>query len=147
RFYFDAQVTDATGNTSWQLVDPVGNTLFRKSFSGTAAADVDALTLALPGTYAVLMEGLISATGTHTYTFNVAPTTLTTTPLTLGGTVRGALATRGAQDPYTFTLAGSPLLYFDSLTNNFNLNWTLTGPAGTAVNARDFTSGANSTVI
>ncbi len=146
RFYFDAQTTDASGNTFWQLIDPVGNTLFRNSFSDSSAADVDALTLALPGTYAVLMEGLISATGTPTYTFNVAPTTVTTRPLTPGTTVSGALAAPGAQDRYTFTLPAAALLYFDALTNNSNLTWTLIGPAGTAVNAFNFTSGGNSTV-
>ena len=29
-------------------------------------------------------------------------------------------------------------MYFDSLTNNSNLNWTLVGPAGTAVSNRSF---------
>src|SRR5262249_28779649 len=101
----------------------------------------------LPGTYTLLMEGLIGDTGTGTYTFNVSSSAITSTPLALGSTVNGTLATPGSQDRYTFTLAGSTLLYFDSLTNNFNLNWTLTGPAAPAVNARDFTSGANNTVI
>src|SRR5207244_2560613 len=76
-----------------------------------------------------------------TYTFNVTPTTVTTTPLTLGSTVSGALATPGEQDRYSFTLAGATLLYFDALTNNNNLTWTLTGPAGTAVSSRAFTTG------
>src|SRR5262249_56366487 len=30
--------------------------------------------------------------------------------------------------------------YFDALTNNANLNWTLAGPTGTVVSARPFTS-------
>src|SRR5262249_12274532 len=40
---------------------------------------------------------------------------------------------------YSFTLGSASLLYFDSLTNNGNLNWTLAGPAGTAVSNRSFT--------
>src|SRR5262249_1995922 len=65
----------------------------------------------------------------------------TSTPLTLGGLANGSLATPGEQDRYTFTLPGAALLYFDAQTNNFNLTWTLTGPAGTAVSNRPFAGG------
>src|SRR5262249_19208664 len=44
----------------------------------------------------------------------------------------------GEQDRYTFSLAVTSLLYFDALTNNSNLTWTLTGLAGTAVSNRRF---------
>ena len=43
------------------------------------------------------------------------------------------------QDRYTFSLAAPSLLYFDSLTNNANLRWSLTGPGGTPVSNRAFT--------
>src|SRR5262249_32247655 len=39
---------------------------------------------------------------------------------------------------YAFTLPSASLLYFDALTSNFQLNWTLTGPAGNAVFLRSF---------
>ena len=121
RFYFDAQAHGADRQCLWRLIDPYGNVLFQKGFDSRAASDVDVLTLAQPGTYTVLMEGYIGDTGAGTYTFNVSPDPLTTRPLTLGGTVSGALATPGGQDRYTFTLPGAALLYFDALTNNFNL--------------------------
>ena len=55
----------------------------------------------------------------------------------LGDVVQGRLSSAGNQDIYTFTLAEAKQLYLDALTN-INLTWTLTGPRGTVVNARDF---------
>jgi RHS repeat-associated protein len=140
-FYFDAQAHGGTGSASWRLIDPVGNILFQKSFDSPTASDVDVLTLALPGTYTVLMEGFVGDTGTGTYTFNVSPSAITSTPLALGSTVSGTLATAGSQDRYTFTLPGVTLLYFDVMTSNSPLTWTLVGPAGTAAGAHNFTDG------
>jgi hypothetical protein len=54
--------------------------------------------------------------------------------------VAGRIDHAGQRDFYTFTLAEAKLLYFDSLTQNASLNWTLTGPRGTVVNARSFTA-------
>lgn len=54
------------------------------------------------------------------------------------GVVGGRIAHAGQQDRYTFTLSQATSLYFDSLTNNGNFRWTLTGPRGTEVNARSF---------
>src|SRR2546428_5699411 len=45
-----------------------------------------------------------------------------------------SIGVTGEQNQYTFTLAAPALVYFDALTNNSNLTWTLAGPAGTAVN-------------
>src|SRR5262249_26995861 len=42
------------------------------------------------------------------------------------------------QDRYTFSLAAPALLDFDSLTNNSNLRWSLSGPPGTPVSNRSF---------
>ena len=50
------------------------------------------------------------------------------------------MAAPGEQDRYTFTLAAPSLLYFDSLTNNANLRWSLSGPSGTPVSNRTFTT-------
>src|SRR5205814_1271647 len=70
---------------------------------------------------------------------NVPPAPLSGTPLTLGSTVNDTIAVAGQQVQYTFTLAAGALLYFDALTNDSNLSWSLAGPAGTAVNGRNFT--------
>src|SRR5262249_47286480 len=71
----------------------------------------------------------------------VYPVDITPAPLTVGSLVSGALPTPGEQDRYTFTLPGVTLLYFDVLTSNSPLTWTLVGPAGTAVNTHGFTDG------
>src|SRR5208337_2332230 len=84
--------------------------------------------------------------GTTSYSFNVEfqgnvpPPPPVGTPLTLGSTVNATLSTPGEQDPYTFTLSTAAQLYFDSLTNNSNFQWSLSGPGGTAVSNRPFTS-------
>src|SRR5262245_1394269 len=56
----------------------------------------------------------------------------------LDGSVTGSIDVPGQVDTYTFNLPINSRLYFDSLTSNGNLNWTLSGPAGTAVSARGF---------
>src|SRR5262249_13168071 len=126
--------------------DPYGNQLFNSGFAGTGAgSDVATLTLGPAGTYTLLVEGAIGDTGTGSYTLNVQPmgnvppTVVSGTPLVLGATAAGNATASGQQDRYTFTLASQSLLYFDALTFNGSLNWTLAGPAGTAVNGRGFT--------
>jgi RHS repeat-associated protein len=134
-FYF-ANLSTTSSGAIWRLIDPYGNSLFRLGLGG----DAGRLMLGVTGTYTLLVEGFISDTGTVNYSFNVAPITDTTQALTLGGLVNGSLAEPGELDHYTFTLAGSALLYFDSLTNNSNFMWSLTGPDGTAVNNLSFTA-------
>src|SRR5205807_578755 len=100
----------------WRLIDPYGTALF----STFTFNDGGRLTLAATGTYTVVIEGLISDTGTVNYSFNVAPITDITQPLALGSLVNGSLAAPGQQDRYTFTLPANAQLYFDSLTNSAN---------------------------
>src|SRR5439155_20684957 len=51
RFFFDVQAYASGAISEWRLIDPYGNVLFTSAFSNAAAADVDVLTLAQPGTY------------------------------------------------------------------------------------------------
>jgi RHS repeat-associated protein len=133
-FYF-ASLSGSTSNAIWRLIDPFGNSLFHIGLGN----DVGRLTLSAAGTYSLLVEGAIADTGTVNYSFNVAPITDTTQPLTLGGLVNGSLATPGELDHYTFTLTSNALLYFDALTNNSSLQWSLSGPDGAIVNNLTFT--------
>ena len=136
RFYFDSVARTNTGNSRWRLVDPFGNVLFASFFTG---GDVDSMTLAKAGTYSLLLEGGIADAGVGTYTINVVPVPVSTTPLVLGDLVNGALAVPGEQDRYTFTLPTAAVLFFDSLSNNAQLSWSLTGPSGTIVSNRNVT--------
>jgi hypothetical protein len=142
RFAFHVQDRDGAPHASWRLVGPAGNILFRT----TLGYDVGTLTLRVAGSYTLAVEGDIADTGTGHYTLDVEPrgheppAPIAGTPLTLGSIIDGAIATPGEQQRYTFTLARPSRLYFDSLTNDAHLNWTLEGPAGTAVSDRAFSS-------
>src|SRR5207245_2853528 len=84
-----------------------------------------------PGTYFLVLEGRRNAgAGSASYTFNVVPDAVTSTPLTLGNTVNGNISVPGESDDYTFTLAGAARLAFDSLVDSGTIQWSLTGPAG-----------------
>ena len=98
-------------------------------------------TLDVAGSYTLLIEGYPYDIGAGSYTFNVQPIApIVPQALTLGSAVNSDIAVTGETDVYTFTLASASNLYFDSLSDNGNLQWTLTGPAGTAVNQRSFTN-------
>jgi hypothetical protein len=68
------------------------------------------------------------------------PVTDGTQALALGSLVSGAIASPGQRQLYSFTLPSPARLYFDALTNNSNLRWSLDGPVGNVVNNRSFTS-------
>jgi hypothetical protein len=136
QFYFDAQnLTGSTSNTYWRLTDPYGQQVWANNFF-----DVGPRSLTASGTYTLLVEGRVFNTSQIDYTFNAQKLTNTTAALTLGTQVNGAITQPGQQAAYTFTLANSRQLYFDSLTNDNSLNWTLTGPRGTEVTSRSFTA-------
>ncbi len=138
RFFFDTQARTGASFDTWRLVDPFGNILFNTGF-GAAGTFVDTLTLAQPGSYTLLLEGRIVDTGVSTYTVNVQPVpNPSSAALTLGSVTSGAISITGEQDQYTFDLAAPALVYFDSLTSQPNLNWTLSGPARNPVSNRSF---------
>ncbi|WP_032924728.1 hypothetical protein, partial [Mesorhizobium sp. LNHC229A00] len=64
------------------------------------------------------------------FTFGIQKVEDTTAPLTVGTTMDGAIAHSGQQNRFAFDLASPARLYFDSLTNDPNLFWRLTGPRG-----------------
>jgi hypothetical protein len=137
KFYFDNQsLSGATSTTQWMLLDPFN----RAVWSTSLGSDVGTTALPSAGTYTLLIEGGIGNTQPISYGFNVQPVTNTTAPLILDSQVNGAITQTGQQNLYTFSLASASQLYFDSLTNDGSLNWTLSGPRGTEVSSRNFTS-------
>src|SRR6266568_3340358 len=55
-------------------------------------------------------------------------------------TITNQISVPGETDQYGFTLPEGARIVFDSLTNNTNLNWSLTGPTGTLVTDRAFSA-------
>src|SRR5262249_28039841 len=90
------------------------------------------------GTYTLALAGTAGTPIDDTFRMLLPATT--TTPLALNTPVTGAIASPRQRDQYTFTLADASLLYFDALTNDASLTWSLAGPAGTAVSGRAFTA-------
>ena len=138
QMYFDVQ---DSANASWWLIDSFGNELFgRRSISGNNP-DVDTVLLEQEGIYTLLVEGWLSNADTAdvTYTFKVQPVAESIPQqLRLNSLVNESIDVTGEQDIYRFNLTQRNQLYFDSLTNTSNLNWTLEGPAGVEINSRSF---------
>jgi len=137
RMFFDVQARSSTSSTRWRLLDPHGVAAFDRDFN-SASSDVGPLTLASAGTYTLLLEGSVARTATDAYTFTAQPVTDEAFGLTLGSTVSEVVDAQREKDVYSFSLASDARLYFDSFTNDQNVLWTLTGPAGTPVKDRRF---------
>src|SRR4029077_8208585 len=90
KFFFDAQARSGATAAQWRLIDPFGGQVFSTGFTASTS-DVDTLTLAQAGAYTLLIEGAIANTGASTYTFNVQPQAVGTTPLALGVTMSDAI--------------------------------------------------------
>ncbi|HND13698.1 MAG TPA: LamG domain-containing protein, partial [Pseudomonadales bacterium] len=141
RFFFDVRARSG-GDVYWRLIDPDGRTVFGPRYMNwtDGSSDQDVLMLAKSGSYTLLIEGRYYTTGTASYTFNVQPVSDDEATLTLDTRVDGGIAHTGQRDLYHFTLTAPTRLYFDSLTNNSVLSWSLTGPTGTEVAGRSFIS-------
>jgi len=120
-----------------RIYDPAGN-LFRGPINPTTLQNQGPMTLNLTGTYTVLVEGRYYYNSTATYGFTISSVTDGTSPMTLGTLVASAIGSPGQTSNHTFTLAGPARVVFDSMTNDGNLRWTLTGPNGTVVSNRSF---------
>jgi hypothetical protein len=90
-FYFDVLSGGGSPNT-WRLIDPYGQQLFYNYFSTQYSGPV---TMPSTGTYTLLFEGYIGNTSPVGYSFNVVKDTNTTTALTLGSQVNGAISQAG----------------------------------------------------
>jgi len=132
RFYFDR--FSNSNDIYWRLLDPYGRTVTGPTSMGS---DIGEMTLGLDGSHTLLIERRAYTTGTARYSFNVtrlvdpAPVAMALDPM-----VNGRIDQAGLRDAYTFTLDSEPRVLFDSLTNNSQLTWTLTGPTGTVVAGR-----------
>lgn len=138
-YYFNSPSSSSPrlpGQNIWRLYDPFGNVVFNKKFQDSDAGrdgiifgDAEA-NLPFAGPYTLLFEGDHSNQVPVPLEFSVRPTVTSTIPLTLSQTITGNMANAGDTERYTFSVAADSLVYFDSLTNDSQLFWSLEGPEG-----------------
>ncbi|NEJ91549.1 hypothetical protein GR223_37515, partial [Rhizobium leguminosarum] len=103
--------------------------------------DRDVETLALAGTYTLAVEGYVSNPDSPLdVTFAIQKVVDTSEPMAIGASAGGEITHAGQQNRFTFSLAAAGRFYFDSLTNDPNLQWRLIGPRGVEIDARPFTN-------
>ena len=140
-YYFARLASSGSTNDGWRLVDPLGNVVFDSPLN----TDPGRFTLALSGTYTLLVEGQIADTSAselfaerrtdHRHHAN--------SDVRKYGQHR--VVSTWAQDKYTFTLTAQTLAYFNALTNNANYQWSLSGPEGTVISNRAFNASDSTT--
>ncbi len=134
RFFIDR--FSNSGDIYWRLLDPYGRTVVDRTHMNN---DLGELALGIDGSYTLLIEGRAYTSGTASYSFNVALIDDTITQdMQLGALVTGRIAQAGLRDNYTFTLDEDRRVLFDSLTYDYYLMWSLTGPGGTVISNRRF---------
>jgi len=136
RFFIDRFAS--AGDIYWRLIDPYGRTVVDRTHMNN---DLGELTLTVDGSYTLLIEGRAYTAGAAAYSFNVAllddPVPQ---PMALGAVVAGRIAQAGQRDIHSFVLAADTRVVFDSLTSDYNMLWSLSGPNGTVVADRRFQS-------
>ena len=132
--FFDSHALEAQ-NTAWRVVGPDNTLTFGPNGLGQ---DPNTVTLDRTGTYTVLIEGNVNQTSAADYSFTVYPAATNQYGLSLGTTTAGNLQTPGQTDTYSFSVGQTTNVLFDSLTQNGNINWTLTGTGGDLVSQRAF---------
>ena len=135
KVYFNQISVSGVPNVYWRCIDPLGGVILANSMS-----DLGPVALQASGVYTLLIEGYHSDTGSGTYTVNVMPVNDGIQTLAIGDVVSGAVTVPGQSQTHTFSLATATTIYFDSLTNNGSLRWSLRGPTGALVNNRTFIS-------
>src|SRR6266568_3411557 len=143
QFFFDS-LSATGGETYWRLLDPYGEVVFDRT--AMTAADPGLKSLNYTGTYLLLIEGRVNTSGTASYSFkadrtgNVPVTLASGAAYTVGSLQSGILATAAQQDTYRFTLTTDTRVYFDALTSNASLKWSITGARTPLAAPRSFTA-------
>jgi hypothetical protein len=120
---------------TWHLLDRNGTQVVSSGF-----ADLDVPALKLSGTYTLAVEGTVDSRAPSNYSFAVRPVADTQAALAIGAVTSGAITGPGQASNYTFSLNSSTSLYFDSLTNDPALLWSLSGPRGQEVTGKSFSA-------
>ena len=92
--------------------------------------DLDLQSLVLGGNYTLAVEGGAGNSTLAAYSFSISPVIDTQTATALDVITSGTVAEPGQRNTFTFTLAADTSIYFNSLTADANLTWSLKGPRG-----------------
>ena len=122
-------------NVTYRIIDPNGALFEGPNYVNN---NTGAVTLTVTGTYLLEMEGGFGNTGSTSFQFQLIDASDQLGALTLGQAFTGTVAQPGQRDIHSFTLTQATVVYADALTNDGNLTWSLTGPAG-QVDIRNFT--------
>ncbi|HEY9621936.1 MAG TPA: putative Ig domain-containing protein [Crinalium sp.] len=137
RFYFNVLTQPGAAPATWRLFDPYGNQVFQEGFF----ENLNVQTLTRAGTYTLLVEGNNGNTGSGNYRFNVVPASdRPVQAIGFSSTVADQIQIPGEKHRYSFTLSDARQLYFDALTNDGSLKWSLTDSNGAIVSQRAFTA-------
>ncbi|QDT46981.1 tRNA(Glu)-specific nuclease WapA precursor [Symmachiella dynata] len=99
-------------------------------------------TLPASGDYTIVVDHA-GSTSSYDYSFVLEDASPVggSAALVLDELTTGQIQTDGETHEYTFSLSGSDTLFFESLTTDTDLRWSLTGPSGAVVTDRDFDAG------
>ena len=136
--YFDAQASSDGSNTSWSVVDSVGEVVFSLNRLGDSGPHVSTR----GGTYTLSVNGRNDRTSTYRFQlWNVPPPDEFTIAIGdvisngVPGTGAGNIETPGVEDVYTFTAQAGQRVYFDDQASSVsgNVTWRAVDSAGDAV--------------
>jgi len=135
----DLSSLSSTASGTWRIIDLYGRTVA----SGALKSGATGIHLSVTGTYTLQISAVTPAATTSTYDLklvakgNTAPAPLPDgDALTFGAAVAGTVAS-GTSKVYRFSLTQDQFLLMDSLIYNTNVEWSLIGPRGTEVSARE----------
>ena len=99
---------DCAGTLTWDLLAPGGGDLA----GSLTCHDLERVDLPSEGTYTIRVNGEHSATGAYSFTVLAVPQTIVT-PVQIGASVSGALASPGQEADYTFSTASRQAIYLE----------------------------------
>jgi hypothetical protein len=141
KVYFDLLTQTGLPNAYWRCVNSRGEPIFAVSLS-----DRGPLELTEGGIYTLLVEGHPSEERSGNYSFTLWTVIDSSHALTLGSVISGAIATPGQTEEYRFSVPVTTRVYFDSLTNNSAITWTLRGSGQAWASNRNFASSDGASV-
>ncbi len=129
-------VSSAAGSGTWGITGIDGSQVMTfSSLTNDRVLDVPA-----DGAYTLILRG-DSAAGPVAFDFTALSNERTTTPVTVGSVISGALSEPGERDYYTVDLIAGQTIYFDGLTSDdvFGIDKRILDPLGQQVASNNAT--------